>query len=410
MTISNSNSSSFTTIDLIASSKQHIIFLQELHRFGITIEDLSQAVGVGGDWYCFSARRYSQLWLPFVLKYGKTKKLVPPADIAWLWHCHRLAPYRYARYIKDRFYSSPKDDGDEEEKYFLDQNPPFVFATSLINKTISTKELEVAVKDTKDIFEKEYPGESFFLSRISHTSMKLANLRAERNAKICLGSPLGGFDVIESCTRQSTFLWQVSQPNFSQDEFLQQGVSNYEKFAKLMGSPEKPTFLIPTYQIDLMWHTHILASIQKYHNDNIRMNSKILEHDDSLNDRSEGSTLNTNFEATEKLWKMVYGEEYSVQGGMYRGEPPHDWFPKRWMSIDHPSAFEPARPKSTGTGNLPNNNPKKIGYVFGKGGELTVIVIVLKSDEEYLKHKSYTYMCSSAHKSQGMGILQSQNS
>lgn len=284
MTISNSNSSSFTftTIDLIASSKQHIIFLQELHRFGITIED-PQVVGewekINYSWDCeYSVRRYSQLWLPFVLKYGKTKKLVPPADIAWLWHCHRLAPYRYARYIKDRFYSSPKDDGDEEEIYFLNQNPPFVFATSLINKTISTTELEVAVKDTKDIFEKEYPGESFFLSRIS--------------AKICLGTPLGGFDVIESCTRQSTFLWQVSQPNFSHGEFLQQGVSNYEKFAKLMGSPEKPTFLIPTYQIDVMWHTHILASIQKYHNDNIRMNSKILEHDDSLNDRSEGSTLN----------------------------------------------------------------------------------------------------------------------
>ena len=110
--------------------------------------------------------------------------------------------------------------------------------------------------------------------------------------------------------------------------------------------------------------------------------------------RSEGSTLNTNFEATEKLWKKVYGEKYSVQGGMYRGEPPHDWFPKCWMSIEHPSAFEPARPKSTGTGKLPNNNPKKIGYVFGNGGELTVIV--LKSDE-YLKHKSYTYMCPSAH-------------
>ena len=97
---------------------------------------------------------------------------------------------------------------------------------------------------------------------------------------------------------------------------------------------------------------------------------------------------------------MVYGEEYSVQGGMYRGEPPHDWFPNRWMSIGHPSAFEPARPKSTGTGNLPNNNPKKIGYVFGKGGELTVIV--LKSDE-YLKHKSYTYMCLLRTKVKGWG-------
>lgn len=85
---------------------------------------------------------------------------------------------------------------------------------------------------------------------------------------------------------------------------------------------------------------------------------------------------------------------------MYRGEPPHDWFPNRWMSIGHPSAFEPARPKSTGTGNLPNNNPKKIGYVFGKGGELTVIV--LKSDE-YLKHKSYTYMCLLRTKVKGWG-------
>ena len=95
------------------------------------------------------------------------------------------------------------------------------------------------------------------------------------------------------------------------------------KFVQLMGTNVKkgrPELIVPTYQIDLMWHTHILSSIQLYHEDCIRMNGCILNHDDSLTDRSDGGVLDRNFKATCRMWKEVYGIEYKVHGGMYRGK------------------------------------------------------------------------------------------
>jgi len=211
---------------------------------------------------------------------------------------------------------------------------------------------------------------------------------------------MGGFDVVKSCERQASFLWQVSGPNFYDENFLHQGVYNYIKFVKLMGNKSKPQFLVPTYQIDLIWHTHILASIAKYHEDNMKFGGRPLEHDDSLNDRSENGVLNSNFNATRKLWRKVYNEEYVVSGGMYRGEPPAEYFKEdwsytnmeytlhqseflvhnfigqvgasshakyAWMSIDAADAFIPANPKSTTKG--VNANRKKEGYIFGKGNK-----------------------------------------
>jgi Protein of unknown function (DUF1399). len=201
---------------------------------------------------------------------------------------------------------------------------------------------------------------------------------------------------------------------------LHEGVENYLKFVRLMGRDSttstttgKPKFLVPTYQIDLMWHTHILISIAKYHQDNIQLNGCILEHDDSLNDRTEGGTLDVNFKATRKLWHQVYSEEYRVQGGMYRGEPPKEFFDASWatyhngddvyndifgqgqgvnlshligqvgassvgkkleevwMSIDAQDAFLP--------GNIQNNlsNPFKEGYIYGNGGEFVLELSVM---------------------------------
>ena len=141
---------------------------------------------------------------------------------------------------------------------------------------------------------------------------------------------------------------------------------------------------------------------------------RILEHDDSLTDRSEGSTLDTNFNATKSLWYDVYNVEYKVPGGMYRGEPPKSFFNANWIartgvkqyhsrhhvledilpdgltyshligevgassagtdgsrlsweSVDSVDMFIPLQPKSTIR--TVNANEKKEGYAFGDGGK-----------------------------------------
>ena len=147
---------------------------------------------------------------------------------------------------------------------------------------------------------------------------------------------------------------------------------------------------------------------------------RILEHDDSLTDRADGGVLDTNFKATKSLWFDVYSKEYKVPGGMYRGEPPKeffhaDWargerqvlqqtlsntfvFPGvslahligevgassvgrdeksdlTWMSVDQPNSFIQPNPKSQ-VKNV-NANPAKDMYVFGSGGKTNLVFVSL---------------------------------
>jgi len=393
------------SVDLPLQAKQHILFLRNLHKHGITINnDRSN--------YQESFRRYSDLWLPFVHKHGCTSDgmecaLIPPADIAWMWHCHRLAPYRYARFVSQKFVLARNDDSPSFQ--VLDASHPFVFQlenndtneTMLSTATNSQEHADIAVR-TRELFLEMYPNESFFLKSNSNNAQGARSTAAAGVVQMN-NTQLAGFDVVESCIRQSTFLWQVSGPRFNTSEFLEEGVSNYAKFVKLMDEKSKPQYLVPTYQIDLMWHTHMLSSIAKYHEDNMRINGCTLEHDDSLNDRTEGGKLDTSFQATRKLWDRIYGVEYNVPGGMYRGEPPVEYFRadwaaddgkhigvgdgmnlphpmtlahligqvgasshgrEEWMSVDAPGAFLEALPRSTER-NV-NANPMKEGYIFGK--------------------------------------------
>ena len=112
-------SSSFSC-DLIEQSKKHVLFLQTLHLCGITVNRPNAE----------SLRRYSELWLPLVHRqyisnknHSPKERLVPPADISWLWHCHRLAPYRYSKYVQKRFFGL---DRVSETFPVLDADFPFV--------------------------------------------------------------------------------------------------------------------------------------------------------------------------------------------------------------------------------------------------------------------------------------------
>jgi hypothetical protein len=269
---------------------------------------------------------------------------------------------------------------------------------------------------TQALWKKLYPHESFFLETQDEPASSLNPTKEEENVAANEIS-LDAFDILDSCERQSAFLWQVSGDRYRDDTFLLEGITNYEKFLNLMTSNPRPKFLVPTYQIDLMWHTHMLTSITNYHKDCVRITGSIVEHNDSLTDRTEGEVLDVNFQATKKLWYEQYGIDYSVQGGMYRGEPPQMYFDTTWSrhsvlsitggknevlpdgftlghligdekagassmlvasniswkSLDESDAFIPANPKSTTKGE--NANGKMEGYVFGNGGKKRLILL-----------------------------------
>lgn len=305
------------SVDLVSHSKDHIAFLRALHSHGITWSRLSSE----------SLRRYRDLWLPLVSQ-NRGAQLVPPVDIAWLWHCHRLAPFRYTSYCKQRFQEP------------LEQNPPFkcLFSdatTTILDPSEIDKEV-FAAETTHALWKQHYPDEPFYNANETAIGSGDEDLHL-----------LDGYDLLGSTERQSSFLWQVSSPQFSDDGFLQRGVESYYKFLKLRTLlQDSSQIIVPTYPIDLMWHTHILSNTHGYCKDCRSVIGSVLNHDDNFGDgdRSVGGELDTAFLATKNLWRKHFHEEYHVVGGMYRGEPPKEYFSQHWGTFNNDHNLKPVGP------------------------------------------------------------------
>ena len=87
----------------------------------------------------------------------------------------------------------------------------------------------------------------------------------------------------------------------------------------------------------------MLTSLAGYNNDCKIVTGSTLHHDDSLNDRTVGGLLDRSYQSTKKLWFQEFGENFIVEGGMYRGEPPNDYFSIEWKGDDLYPLVEGAR-------------------------------------------------------------------
>ncbi len=325
------NNSSPFSVDLLKNSKDHISFLNGLHSLGVTLHRPSKK----------SLERYRDQWLPMVHRCNKKSfskeekklKLIPPPDIAWLFHCHRLAPFHYAKYCRKELRVK------KTNKVFLfpDAEAPFSFQVEDGEVHCGTEEDS---KRTQRRWKKHYPEEPFFLADNGG--------QEEETTDSLL---LNGFDLLSSTERQSSFLWHLSTPHFADDQFLKAGIDRYHKFILLRKlqlddqqndstKQKHPSMIVPTYDIDLMWHTHILSGLTFYHNDcRMILGGSTLNHDDGVGeDRSEGGTLDVAFKETKAVWKRSYGEDYSIPGGMYKGVPPTHFYSKEWSSSSFSSA------------------------------------------------------------------------
>ncbi|RUS76067.1 hypothetical protein EGW08_016171, partial [Elysia chlorotica] len=129
------------------------------------------------------------------------------------------------------------------------------------------------------------------------------------------------YDLASAVSRQRMFYYQVSLPHYRDEKFLNNALMRYRKFLFLK-SHNPAVFLVPCYDSDLMWHTHMLHPFF-YKDDTEAYVGSLLHHDDSVNDRSSGSKLSLSEAKTRNLWRKVFGEKFSHFGAMYRGEPPN---------------------------------------------------------------------------------------
>ena len=250
--------------------------------------------------------RYEELWLPLLVAQSNDEKaLVPPVDIAWVWHLHRLAPLKYAAYCRERF-------GTVLE--------PGLSAFRL--QTAENFEGDGDANDcfhTRDVWACEYPTESFFFDAG----------RPKPVSKSSLVEP-----IVVTADSQSSFLWQVSGASYSDESFLATAIQRYDKFLRLMGKcGYKKHFFVPSYDVDLCWHTHMLVSSSTYHEETSLRAGEPVDHDDSVSDRHEGSKQYNGWANTKKLWLQTYGSGETAAldacGTCYRGAPPSWWFENR---------------------------------------------------------------------------------
>lgn len=110
----------------------------------------------------------------------------------------------------------------------------------------------------------------------------------------------------------------------SHDVFLKDAVERYKGFLHLIRRNRERSlkrFCVPTYDVDLIWHTHQLHPVS-YCQDVSKLLGKVLEHDDMDSDRTKGKKLDTGFSGTTAQWEETYGRRYWKAGAMYRGNTP----------------------------------------------------------------------------------------
>ncbi|XP_044974400.1 glycine-rich domain-containing protein 1-like isoform X4 [Hordeum vulgare subsp. vulgare] len=240
-------------------------------------------------------RRYKACWLPLLAKHTKAailaddEPLVVPLDCEWIWHCHRLNPNRYIKDCK-RLYGR-----------ILDSNN--------VKSSVQAKSKDPSEK----VWTELYPGEPFELEYTTES--------------VYVGDGTAGgisYDLISAVKRQSSFVYQVGTPTMHDRRFLEDALARYKGFLYLIKmNQEKGTnlFRVPTYDVDLMWHTHQLNPLA-YRDDMVGLLGRVLEHDDTDDDRAEGKKLDTGFSGTTEQFEDCFGVRYWKAGAMYRGSLP----------------------------------------------------------------------------------------
>ena len=307
---------------------EHKAFLRLVHS----------APGGGDELYLGRAlpgaiERYVNFWLPLVAREAQGSEsqggccapLVPPFDIAWVWHLHRLAPLRYAAYCTERFgrvldpgmaafRAQTAADADDETRRLWRQHfgvEPF-FQPEGGEGVRSVPRAAWGPRDP--------------LSRQTTLSPEIKEMCAKVRSALTFD-----YDAETCSARQRTFLWQVSQPACSEGGAAAI-TARYVQFLGLMREHGYADhFFVPSYDIDFAWHTHMLSSTSAYLRESAALAGAPggVDHDDSVNQRQLHSQLHRGWQDTKELWALSHGETappIDLAGVTYRGEPPDWWF------------------------------------------------------------------------------------
>lgn len=263
------------SLDLKSAATLQRQFLREVNRYPALY---------GGPLLLQAINRYERFWLPLAAKYPR-EQLAAPLDIEWVWHCHMLAPLKY-------------------------QKDSHTIAGCIVDhKLMNLSERKSSLAKSQQYWRQMYPSEPFEVDL--HGSLVDPKLQ---------GPLVSSYDLVDAVSRQKVFLYQISLPHYFDQKYLDICQDRYKKFIYLKQmNPGK--FIVPCYDIDLIWHTHQLYPLL-YKKDSEVLLGRTFNHDDTVTDRSVGSKLYNSDMETRELWQSTFREGFAVYGAMYRGNPP----------------------------------------------------------------------------------------
>ncbi|XP_057784320.1 glycine-rich domain-containing protein 1-like [Salvia miltiorrhiza] len=274
-------------VDLVSAAKKQLKFLAAVDR------NRWLYAGPGLDRAIY---RYKVYWLPLLAKHSESPlfegSLVVPLDCEWIWHSHRLNPIRYKK--------------DCEEFY----------GRIIDNKNVISSVEGTSKKQTEDVWKTLFPGEPFELDlELQQENISGQGVVEEKFTK---------YDLVSAVQRQTPFFHQVSQLHMNDSRYIEGAVARYRGFLHLIKRNKEQgikSFVVPTYDIDLIWHTHQLHPAS-YGEDLLKLMGRILEHDDTDSDRTKGQKLDVGFTGTNRTFEDLFGRRYWRAGAMYKGSAP----------------------------------------------------------------------------------------
>ncbi|KAG8805044.1 hypothetical protein FRC17_005756, partial [Serendipita sp. 399] len=126
-------------------------------------------------------------------------------------------------------------------------------------------------------------------------------------------------DLVAAVLRQGSFIEKMKELGWLESSRFQhsenqatllRAIARYHAFLDLMAANPR-SFLVPTVDIDLIWHTHQLSSAA-YRADTLRLLGRAPNHDDAV----QPTTLQSAYDNTAAAWKIRFGVAYSVCGCM----------------------------------------------------------------------------------------------
>eukprot|EP00741_Cyanophora_paradoxa_P001635 tig00000498_g1586.t1 len=199
--------------------------------------------------------------------------LLPPMDVAFIWHCHLLNPRDYITSCNQVYFKvvEPYDDVDYA----------------------GTGDQEYA----EDMWARSFPNEPWDLGKglfVRDDDSYGSFFACDTNA------------IHEEALRQVGFMDSLRRRNipWQSPEFLHNAAVRYMKYLRLAGKYPHVT-MVPTKDIDIIWHSH-LRRPGGYAQDTENIAGRVLYHNDTIRE----DELNRMMADTKSLWEQEYHEDY----------------------------------------------------------------------------------------------------